>query len=124
MTDHEKLEAVKQYLLRFAVAKENQNSLYGLGAAPGYCQQGLKATDRAMRDVTNAIGLLDLSRGKTILERRFIGCQSWKEISVDLGISRNTARRLYRDSMLELYRRLFEKQPEGGDQHDHRHTET
>ena len=112
MTDHEKLEAVKQHLLRFSVAKENQDSLYGLGAAPGYCQQGVKETDRAMRDVTDAIRLLDLSRGKTILERRFIGCQSWKEISVDLGISKNTARRLYRASMLELYRRLF---GEGGD---------
>lgn len=124
MTDFEKMEAVKQLLLRFSVAKENQESLYGLGAAPAYCRKGVDQTERAMSDITDAIGLLELSRGKTIVERRFIGCQSWKEITVDLGISRSTARRLYRAAMLKLYKRLFEDKPEGGDQHDHRHTET
>lgn len=59
------------------------------------------------RQVTDAIAQLDVGRGKTLIEKRFIGGFSWRKIEREMNISKTYALNLYRDSMIKLYKIIF-----------------
>ena len=59
-----------------------------------------------MRECESAIALLDVSRGKTIIERRFLLMQSWNVIKFELSLSRDTCMMCYRATMIILFDRM------------------
>lgn len=137
--DHQHIETVKLFLLRYAVADENTESLRELkccatdengfvttkgydirvntsdqsqGAAGPiiktetleiYIRQAEERNANVKSEVIRAINLLEVSRGRTIIEKRFIGNHSWKKICFDMKISDQTAYGDYKKSMLALY---------------------
>ena len=105
--DRTKIEKVKDYLGAYAAAKESNAALKGLDASAYVAKQ--QARNAAiMRGVENAIGMLPVSRGKTILEKRFICGEAWSKIYLDLQISQTTALTVYRTAILQLYDLLID----------------
>ncbi len=139
--DRIKIQAVKDYLSRYAATIENMRSLDELnshiyqnkhnpgiggrgyrngssgnvlsgGAAShvissdsmqNYSQTQAERNKTIMRECENAIALLDVSRGKTILERRFLLLQPWDRIVFELSLSRDTCMTCYRATMIIMF---------------------
>lgn len=72
-----------------------------------YSQSQTERNQEIMKDIENAIALLDISKGKTILERRFLLMQSWEEIRQAMNLCRDTCYKFYRDALVELYNKLY-----------------
>ena len=104
--DHMKIEAVKEYLNRYLIAKENYSTLEKLNTE--YSVKQRMRSKKIMTEVEAAIALLEISRGKTIIEKRFILGEPWKWIYKNMVISRDTGYKYYRQSMLQLYERLIQ----------------
>ena len=103
-TDRSKLQTVKEYLSRYLPAEENYRSFEGINTA--YAERQRKRSCKIMTEVESAIALLDVNRGKTIIEKRFILGESWKQIHRNMDISRDTCFKKYRAAMVELYDRM------------------
>lgn len=101
--DRFKLQTTKEYLSRYLPAEENCRSLEGIDTA--YARQQRTRSQAIMRDVERIIVLLDVSRGKTLIEKRFILGLSWRKINKDMDLSRDSCYKLYREAMIELYNR-------------------
>lgn len=104
--DHMKIEAVKEYLNRYLIAKENYSTLEKLNTE--YSVKQRMRSKKIMTEVEAAIALLEISRGKTIIEKRFILGEPWKWIYKNMVISRDTGYKYYRQSMLQLYECLIQ----------------
>ena len=61
-----------------------------------------------MHNITSAIGMLEISRGKTILIKSFLKGQSERTICRDMNISRDTYYNNRRRALLQLYDILVE----------------
>lgn len=103
-TDRSKLQPVKEYLSRYLPAEENYRSLEDINTA--YAEQQRERSHKIMAEVESAIALLDVRRGKTIIEKRFILGEPWKQIYRNMDISRDTCFKMYRAAMVELYDRM------------------
>lgn len=104
-SDRKKIEVVKSYLKSYASIAENQRSLSELPPI-AYTVRMAKINRDLLQGIENAISLLEISRGRTIVEKRHIGNQSWKQIAIDIGISKDTCFKLYRDALLKLYEQM------------------
>lgn len=71
-----------------------------------YSQTQAERNRAIMSEVEFAIALLDVTRGKTIIEKRFIASLPWRKIHKDMNLCRDTCYTLYRESMLLLYDRM------------------
>ena len=100
--DRAKKDAVEAYLSRYRPAYENNESLKQLGAG-SYANVQMRRNETIMQEVEYAISLLDVTRGKTVIEKKFIGGMPWRKIYKDMDISRDTGYKYYRESMIQLY---------------------
>lgn len=71
-----------------------------------YSQKQSERNNAIMSEVEVAIALLDVTRGKTIIEKRFIAGLPWRKIHKDMNLCRDSCYKLYRKSMLLLYDRM------------------
>lgn len=99
--DHTKIQTVKEYLNRYRPANENYRTLEELNTE--YAKRQRERSHKIMAEVETAIALLEVSRGKTIIEKRFILGEPWKYIYKNMDISRDTGYTYYRKAMLQLY---------------------
>lgn len=106
--DQAKIAAVKQYLERYAQAKENAAALSGIELRRDYERMQRTRNETIMRDIERVIAQLPVSRGKTILEKRFLGGETWPKIYLDLQIPQTTALTVYRAAMLQAWGHLHE----------------
>ena len=105
--DRRKIEAVKLFLAPYAEAKENCLMLREREVSD-YSRRQIGRCEALMRQIESAIGLLPVSRGKTVIEKRFLCGDSWSKIYLDLQISQTTALTVYRAALLELHDRMLE----------------
>ncbi len=68
-----------------------------------YVKNMTEKNNATMREIENAIGLLDVCRGKTIVELRFLAALPWEQICSIVDRERDYCYKLYRAAMLQLY---------------------
>lgn len=111
MTEEERVKkgAVEAYLSRYRPAYENNQSLKKL-VESDYTVAQKKRNESIMKEIESAIALLDVTRGKTVIEKKFIGGMPWRKIYKDMDISRDTGYKYYREAMIQLYDIMKSKQ--------------
>lgn len=143
--DRKKLAAVREYLKRFSVAKENAKAVdelnahvkedlinpsingRGFGAHRSnsksegsagpvihseninpFCEQESQKIKMLMDEITSEIGKLEMTKGKTILLKKYLSGHSEREICRDMKISHDTYYTHLNSALLQLYKILIE----------------
>lgn len=117
MTEEEKAkkDAVEAYLSRYGPAYENNKSLEQFEVSD-YTIAQKKRNEAIMKEVKTVIALLDVTRGKTVIEKKFLFGLPWRKIWKDMDISRDTGYKYYREAMLQLYDIMIEHEIDFGHQ--------
>lgn len=72
-----------------------------------FCEQESQKIKKIMDEITHSLGLLNMTRGKTILIKIFLSGQSEREICREMKISHDTFYKHKRRAMLQLYEILI-----------------
>lgn len=73
-----------------------------------FCEQESQKIKRLMDEITSEIGKLEMTKGKTILLKKYLSGHSEREICRDMKISHDTYYKHLRRALLQLYTILIE----------------
>lgn len=111
LSDNEKKkrDAMQAFLSRYAVADESRKSISQLSTQSDYARRQSERAWAIMSEIESAISRLDVSRGKTIVEKKHIAGLDWRRISMSMNLCRDTCFELYCKALIELYDLIMEE---------------